>query len=148
MSLEQALSDLTAAIKTFTSVVSSGALATAPAAPVPAPAPAKAKPETKPEAKPEVKPETKPEAKPAALDYEKDVVPALKAVAADKNPGRGRDGLISLLKRYLPGDDKPDATKLKPLGDKFEAIIADAKALVATGTLPDTAGPAADDLGL
>lgn len=48
-------------------------------------------------------------------------------------PGHGRDGLMKVLSKWLPNDEKPSVTKLQPLGKNAE-ILADVDALLNAGT--------------
>ena len=39
-------------------------------------------------------------------------------------PGHGREGVVSVLKQFLPGVDKPNAAMLQPLGKNAEVVAA------------------------
>lgn len=54
-----------------------------------------------------------------------------KAVALGKStePGQGREALLAILKKWLPGNDKPTITALAPLGKNAE-ILADVMAVL------------------
>lgn len=51
--------------------------------------------------------------------------------ALNKSPadGHGREGVLAVLRKWLPGDDKPTVTKLQPLGKNAE-ILADIEAML------------------
>jgi cobalamin biosynthesis Mg chelatase CobN len=51
------------------------------------------------------------------------IVDAAKAVNASDKAGCGREGLMKVLTKFLPNDDKPSVTKLQPLGQN-SAILA------------------------
>lgn len=61
----------------------------------------------------------------------------------NKSPaeGHGRNGVLAILKKWLPNDPQPTVTKLQPLGKNAE-ILADIEALLAPAAAP--AAPADD----
>ena len=55
------------------------------------------------------------EATSAEVPFSK-VVERMTELSKSDKPGHGRDGVLAVLKKYLPGDDRPTVTKLQPLG--------------------------------
>ena len=51
-------------------------------------------------------------------------------------PGHGREGVLAILKKYLPDDAKPSVTKLQPLGKNAD-ILADIEAALGGGAAAD-----------
>jgi hypothetical protein len=76
-----------------------------------------------PEPKPErVSTTTQPAAAPSAVEF-KTVVDAF--VELNRKPGAGREAVVEILKKYLPGDDKPVVPKLAGLTERHAEILAD-----------------------
>ena len=65
------------------------------------------------------------------------VVGKLQLVLCSNKPGHGREGVLSILKRFLPDDPAPTVPKLSGIGRNAE-VLAAAQALLTP----------ADDLGL
>lgn len=79
---------------------------------------------------------TTPDASTASSEKPADEVPFAKIIEritvlnkSDK-PGHGREGVMAILKKYLPDDAKPSVTKMQPLGKNAE-ILADIEAALA-----------------
>ncbi len=64
------------------------------------------------------------------------VVEAMTAMSKSDKPGHGREGVLGVLKKYLPGDDRPTVTKLQPLGINAE-IVAHVESLLAPAAETD-----------
>lgn len=88
------------------------ATSSTPAAPATAPAAAPA-PSTP--SAPTVSSDTSENEPSAEVPFAK-VVEAMTAISKSDKPGHGRDGVLAVLKKYLPGDERPTVTKLQPLG--------------------------------
>lgn len=58
------------------------------------------------------------------------IVERITVLNKSPEPGHGRDGVMAILKKYLPDDAKPTVTKLQPLGRNAE-ILADIEAALA-----------------
>lgn len=52
------------------------------------------------------------------------IIERITALNKSPEPGHGREGVLAVLRKWLPGDDKPTVTKLQPLGKNAE-ILAD-----------------------
>ena len=52
-------------------------------------------------------------------------------------PGHGREGVLTILKKYLPDDTKPSVTKLQPLGKNAD-ILKDIEAALDGAAADDT----------
>lgn len=63
-----------------------------------------------------------------AVDFQA-VVSAMTALSKSDKPGHGRDGVLAILKKYLPGEERPVVTKLAPLNKNAE-IVAEVNALL------------------
>lgn len=50
------------------------------------------------------------------------VVEVMTTLSKSDKPGHGREGVLGVLKKYLPGDDRPTVTKLQPLGINADII--------------------------
>ena len=50
------------------------------------------------------------------------VVEAMTSLSKSDKPGHGREGLLAVLKKYLPGEDRPTVTKMQPLGINAEIV--------------------------
>lgn len=79
---------------------------------------------------------TTPDASTASSEKPADEVPFAKIIEritvlnkSDK-PGHGREGVMAILKKYLPDDAKPSVTKMQPLGKNAD-ILADIEAALA-----------------
>lgn len=98
-----------------------------------APSQAAAEPTTAPAAAPAP---TTPAASTASSEKPADEVPFAKIVERitvlnkSSEPGHGREGVMAILKKYLPSDEKPTVTKLQPLGMNA-TILADIDAALA-----------------
>lgn len=55
------------------------------------------------------------------------IVERITALNKSPEPGHGREGVLAVLRKYLPGDERPSVTKLQPLGRNAE-ILADIEA--------------------
>ena len=73
--------------------------------------------------------EAAPQASTAAEVPFQSVVDVMTAINKSDKPEHGRVGLLSILKKWLPKDDKPSVTKLAALGKNAE-IVAEAQALL------------------
>lgn len=72
---------------------------------------------------------------PAEVPFAK-VVEVMTALSKSDKPGHGREGVLGVLKKYLPGDDRPTVTKLQPLGINAE-IVAHVESLLAPAAETD-----------
>ncbi len=72
--------------------------------------------------KPEPESTTPPAAAPSVVEF-KTVVDAF--VELNRKPGAGREAVVEILKKYLPGDDKPVVPKLSGLTTRFAEILSD-----------------------
>jgi hypothetical protein len=95
----------------------------------PAAAPIAAAPASSPTPAPSPAPTPAPAAASDEVPFSR-VVEAVTALNRSDKPGHGRDGVIAILKRFLPGEEKPTVTKMQPLGRNAE-IIAAVQALMA-----------------
>jgi hypothetical protein len=57
------------------------------------------------------------------------IVERITALHKSPEPGHGREGVLAVLRKWLPNDPKPAVTKLQPLGKNAE-ILADIEALL------------------
>jgi hypothetical protein len=58
------------------------------------------------------------------------IVERITALNKSPEPGHGREGVLAILRKYLPGDERPSVTKLQPLNRNAE-ILADIEAALA-----------------
>ncbi len=65
---------------------------------------------------------TPPAAAPSVVEF-KTVVDAF--VELNRKPGAGREAVVEILRKYLPGDDKPVVPKLAGLTERHAEILAD-----------------------
>lgn len=94
-----------------------------PAAPTTAPAATPA-PST-----PAASPASSPASEPSADVPFATIIERITALNKSPEPGHGREGVLAVLRKWLPGDDKPTVTKLQPLGKNAE-ILADIEDLL------------------
>jgi hypothetical protein len=99
------------------------AIANTTVAPEPAPVAAAAGPSAQPVSSPQSAPTQSDVPFPT-------VVERITALNKSAEPGHGREGVLAVLRKWLPGDEKPTVTKLQPLGKNAE-ILADIEALLA-----------------
>ena len=58
------------------------------------------------------------------------IVDRITVLNKSPQPGHGREGVLAILRKYLPNDERPSVTKLQPLGRNAE-ILADIEAALA-----------------
>jgi hypothetical protein len=73
------------------------------------------------------------------------LVERITALNKSDKPGHGREGVLSILNKWLPGEERPTVTKLQPLG-KNSAILADVEVLL-TQPVATAAADEFDPLG-
>lgn len=85
---------------------------------------------------------TTPDASPASSEKPADavsfqqIIDRITVLNKSTEPGHGREGVLLILKKYLPEDPKPSVTKLQPLGKNAD-ILKDIEAALGGGAAAD-----------